>query len=102
METFMAPLTWDRHTPIPNPNSQSVELDTNPTQTFESDFGEGHSERTVITKAAYDLKPRFTGRIGAFAQLQALTGSAFKESKAGEPAKLGFAVVIGEPGMGKS
>jgi tetratricopeptide (TPR) repeat protein len=93
----MAPLTWDHHTPVPKTEPGS-ELDTNPTQTFEaSDFGEGEGERTTITSAAYDLKPRFTGRIGAIAQLQAVVGSAFKPDGA-----LGFAVIIGEPGMGKS
>jgi tetratricopeptide (TPR) repeat protein len=104
----MAPLTWDRHTPHPG----TREIDGNPdgterTPSFEpadldlSDlgdgFGEGEGERTVITAAApYDLKPRFTGRGGAVQQLEQLTDRAFATSE------LAFAVVVGEPGMGKS
>src|SRR5690606_22853737 len=45
---------------------------------------------------AYELRPRFTGRTGVIARLQELADRAFDDRE------LGFAVVIGEPGMGKS
>jgi tetratricopeptide (TPR) repeat protein len=94
----MAPLTWDRNTP-----SHGIEPDgTEPTPLFEtSDLGEGfgdsEGERTVIQSATpYDLRPKFTGRGGALAQLQAMVDKSFAEKQ------IAFAVVIGEPGMGKS
>ncbi|HEX5061741.1 MAG TPA: AAA family ATPase, partial [Kofleriaceae bacterium] len=60
-------------------------------------FGESEGERTVITAATpYDLRPKFTGRNAALAQLQTLTDKAFAEKQ------IAFAVVVGEPGMGKS
>ncbi len=94
----MAPLTWDHHTPIPKPDPTSAELDTNPTTTFEpADFGESEAERTVITTAKYDFKPKFTGRTASIKQLQDLVDRAFTPN-----GTLAFAVVIGEPGMGKS
>ncbi|NVB81368.1 MAG: tetratricopeptide repeat protein [Kofleriaceae bacterium] len=96
----MAPLTWDRHTPAPPPDS----IGTEPSPTFEpsdlglgDSFGEGEGERTVITAATpYDLRPKFTGRAAAIQQLQDLTDKAWKEKS------IAFAVVLGEPGMGKS
>ena len=100
--TVVAPLTWDHHTPVPKrsptePGSGS-ELDTKPTPVFEpGDFGEGEGERTVITTAAYELKPRFTGRAASIKLLADLVAKAF-----GKDGKLGFAVIVGEPGMGKS
>ena len=70
-------------------------MGTEPTPTFEAtDFGEGES--TMIVSAAYELRPRFTGRNAAIAKLQELTDKAFDDRE------LGFAVVVGEPGMGKS
>ncbi len=95
----MSPLTWDQHTPLPvgvDPLPDGVDgLGTEPTPTFEpSDFGEGES--TVVVSGAYDLRPRFTGRNQAMAKLQELTDKAFDDRQ------LGFAIVIGEPGMGKS
>ncbi len=103
----MAPLTWDRHTPHPgvSPGSPRDErLGTEPSPTFEPSelglgegFGEGEGERTVITAATpYDLRPKFTGRAAAIQQLQELTDKAWKEKT------IAFAVVLGEPGMGKS
>ncbi|MFT3699420.1 MAG: tetratricopeptide repeat protein [Kofleriaceae bacterium] len=61
------------------------------------DFGEGEGERTVITTASYDLKGKFTGRAGAIKQLQDVVAKAFAPN-----GTLGFAVIVGEPGMGKS
>ncbi|HSD89138.1 MAG TPA: tetratricopeptide repeat protein [Kofleriaceae bacterium] len=101
------PVTWDRHTPAPGSTGGSLNIHDNatePTPTFElselasgDGFGEGEGERTVITAAApYDLRPKFTGRAAAIEQLEQLIDSAWKEGR------LAFAVVVGEPGMGKS
>jgi tetratricopeptide (TPR) repeat protein len=98
---LMAPLTWD-HTPVPTKLPQSDEhepqIRTEPTPTFEAtDFGESESERTVITKSTpYDLRPKFMGRTAAIQQLQELGERSFDTSA------ISFAVVVGEPGMGKS
>ena len=68
----MSPLTWDRHTPLaptrlktPDPDFEAI--DTTQFEAVEPgmDFGEGEGERTVITTASYDLKPKFTGRAAA-------------------------------------
>ncbi len=98
----MPPLTWDRHTPSPGTH---VPEGTEPTPMFEptdladlgEGFGEGEGERTVITSVTpYDLRPKFTGRAEAIRVLEQLTTKAFKDKE------IGFAVVVGEPGMGKS
>ena len=95
---LMAPLTWDHHTPLPKAEPDSADLDTNPTSTFEpADFGENEIERTTITTASYDFKPKFTGRTASIKQLQDLIDKAFAPN-----GTLGFAVVVGEAGMGKS
>lgn len=99
------PLTWDRHTPTPPTRPKTSEPDDESnTMQFEAvetesgmDFGEGEGERTVITTASYDLKPKFTGRAGAIKQLQEVVAKAFAPN-----GTLGFAVIVGEPGMGKS
>ncbi|HEY5928636.1 MAG TPA: tetratricopeptide repeat protein [Kofleriaceae bacterium] len=100
----MAPLTWDRNTPSPglvDSDSDSFE-GTEPTPLFETSDLEGfgddnEGERTVIQAATpYDLRPKFTGRNAALAQLQQLTDKAFADKQ------IAFAAVIGEPGMGKS
>jgi tetratricopeptide (TPR) repeat protein len=106
-EELMAPLTWDRHTPSPSAAPKRAKtadpepdnLDTNQFEAVEPgmDFGEGEGERTVITTASYDLKPKFTGRAAAIKQLQDVVGKAFDSF-----GSLGFAVIVGEPGMGKS
>ena len=97
----MAPLTWDRHTPAPRAKTGDPDLDTLDTGQFETesgmDFGESEGERTQITTASYDFKPKFTGRAAAIKLLQDVVGRAFKQD-----GTLGFAVVVGEPGMGKS
>jgi tetratricopeptide (TPR) repeat protein len=103
---LMAPLTWDHHTPMPGGDpSETVEepgTRTEPTPTFDaSDFGEGdYAERTAITTAVYDFRPRFTGRTAAIKKLLELTDKAFDRGPG--MAELAFAVVVGEPGMGKS
>ncbi|HWO19228.1 MAG TPA: tetratricopeptide repeat protein [Kofleriaceae bacterium] len=87
------PLTWDPATPASYPLAQQEE--TARTPVFEPDVGD-LSERTIVMGGAYDLRPRFTGRTSAIARLQELTDRAFDDRE------LGFAAVIGEPGMGKS
>ncbi|HEY0253234.1 MAG TPA: tetratricopeptide repeat protein, partial [Kofleriaceae bacterium] len=105
-EALVAPLTWDRHTPTPPSRPKTAEPDPElDTMQFEAvevtdsgmDFGEGEGERTVITSASYDLKPKFTGRAAAIKQLQDVIAKAFAPT-----GTLGFAVIVGEPGMGKS
>jgi tetratricopeptide (TPR) repeat protein len=101
--TVMAPLTWDQNTPLPA-NTLDIEAPdgTERMPLIESSelgesFPESEGERTVITAATpYDLRPKFTGRDAALAQLQALIDKALTESQ------IAFAVVVGEPGMGKS
>src|SRR5262245_61197087 len=101
-EWMAMPLTWDRHTPAPG--SPLTDQGTEPSPTFEvselglgEGFGEGEAERTAITQAApYDLRPKFTGRAAAIEQLHELTDRAFEKKE------LAFAVVVAEPGMGKS
>ncbi len=100
----MAPMTYDRPTPIAGiPATEGTE----PTPTFDPSeitgdalgdetFGDGDGEQTMISSAAYELRPRFTGRSGAIARLQELLDTAYDQRQ------LGFAVVVGEPGMGKS
>lgn len=99
----MAPLTWDRHTPAAGAETLDQVLGgTEPTPTFEpadlgDGFGEGDGEQTVITTASpYDLKSKFTGRIASIRAVEELTDKAFEQRQ------IAFAVVIGEPGLGKS
>lgn len=93
--TAMSPVTWEGHTPLPPGHPGPDGTDRTP-QFEPADFGEGEGERTVVTNAAYELRPRFTGRTRAIAQLQELTDKAIDDRQ------VGFAVIIGEPGMGKS
>lgn len=91
----MSPLTWDQHTPLPvgiDPMPDSIGTE----QTPKFDDGDFEGESTMIVSAAYELKPRFTGRNAAIARLHQLTDKAFDDRE------LGFAIVVGEPGMGKS
>lgn len=96
----MAPLTWDRSTPAPGLDDTPEGTDRTPSfeaADLDDSFGDGENERTVIQSATpYDLRPKFTGRAGALQQLQTLVDKAFTEKH------IAFAVVIGEPGMGKS
>ena len=88
----MAPLTWDRPTPPPptTPFDEGAWTDEHESV----DFGEG--AETLITTATYDLRPKFTGRSAPMLQLQLLVDRAFAVGS------LAFAVVIADPGMGKS
>ena len=95
------PVTWNTNTPSPDSSGGPAGEGTEETPTFEmaelgDGFGEGEGERTVVVSAAYELRPRFTGRTRAIAQLQELADQAF------DSRHIGFAVVLGEPGMGKS
>jgi tetratricopeptide (TPR) repeat protein len=93
----VAPLTWDQNTPPPSGPYPAIELGTEQTPTFEpADFGEGEGERTLITSATYELRPKFTGRQASIAKLQELCDKAFDKRE------LAFCVITGEPGMGKS
>ena len=104
----MAPMTYDRPTPaagIPPLPTEGTPGGTEPTPTFDpqeltaeslDDDFEGEGEKTMITSAMYELRPRFTGRSTAIAKLHELMDRAF------EKRELGFAVIVGEPGMGKS
>jgi len=104
------PLTWDHSHPgraavsstqpssagssghIPISTPEVIE----PGQGFEPADFDAEGIRTIVTGSAYELRPRFTGRGKALTQLHALTCKAFDDRE------FGFAVVIGEPGMGKS
>jgi tetratricopeptide (TPR) repeat protein len=104
------PLTWDHSGPglvpasVREPSSAGssghIPISTpevvDPTQGFEPADFDAEGVRTILTAPAYELRPRFTGRDAAMAQLQELTARAFDQGESG------FAVVIGEPGMGKS
>ena len=99
----MSPVTWDSGaTPhvVPadgterTPSFSTAELAD--LADLGDGFGEGEGERTVVVSAAYELRPRFTGRTRAIAQLQELADRAFDDRQTG------FALVLGEPGMGKS
>src|ERR1700760_3548971 len=88
----MAPLTWDR--PTPPPPAAPFD-DASWTDDHEAvDFGEGAAP--LITTATYDLRPKFTGRSAPMQQLQQLVDRAFAVGS------LGVAVVVADPGMGKS
>jgi len=93
------PLTWDPATPVPpeSPTIAPAPEGTERTQLFDpADFVADLGERTLVMSGAYELRPRFTGRTGALARLLEVTDRAFDDRE------LGFAVVVGEPGMGKS
>jgi tetratricopeptide (TPR) repeat protein len=78
------------HIPVSTPEV------TDRSQPFEPADFDAEGVRTIVTSSAYELRPRFTGRAAAVVQLHELTRRAF------ESRELGFAVLIGEPGMGKS
>jgi predicted ATPase len=105
------PVTWDHSGQVIAPGSSSTSLQAAsssghiPVSTpevadlahgFEPADFDAEGVRTIAVAPAYELRPRFTGRSGALAQLHELT------SKAYDHRELGFAVVIGEPGMGKT
>jgi tetratricopeptide (TPR) repeat protein len=78
------------HIPVSTPEV------TDRSQPFEPADFDVEGVRTIVTAPAYELRPRFTGRARALEQLRDLAG------KACAGGELGFAVLIGEPGMGKS
>lgn len=105
------PLTWDHSRPGLAERSSSSQLPSagssghipistpevvDQAQSFEPAEFDAEGIRTIRTPPAYELRPRFIGRGPALAQLLELTGEALGARE------LGFAVVIGEPGMGKS
>src|SRR5215470_12466667 len=104
------PLTWDHSGPglvpasVREPSSAGssghIPISTpevvDPAQGFEPADFDAEGVRTILTTPAYELRPRFVGRDRALSRLVDLTTKAF------EGRELGFAVVIGEPGMGKS
>jgi tetratricopeptide (TPR) repeat protein len=104
------PLTWDSSGSV-NASSSNSQLQAasssghipistpevfDPSQTFEPADFDAEGVRTIAVSPAYELRPRFTGRVGALAQLHELTSRAFDHRE------LGFAVLIGDPGMGKT
>ena len=105
------PLTWDRSSPALTPGSSTGEFPAagsssghlpistpeviDQSQPFEPAEFDVEGLRTIVTSPVYELRPRFTGRDDALAQLHALTARAFDQRE------LGFAVVIGDPGMGR-
>ncbi|MBK9031984.1 MAG: tetratricopeptide repeat protein [Myxococcales bacterium] len=71
--------------------------ETGPTPEIDGDlFGDGEEELTQAIPAVYDLRSRFTGRKDALTALERLFTATIAERT------LGFAVVIGQPGIGKS
>jgi hypothetical protein len=101
---FAMPVTWE-NTPMPG-SVTSIDGGTEKTPTFEpADFGDvgtevadSEGERTAVSTSAYDMRAKLTGsaRGAAIAKLQELADTAFSRRE------IGFAVVVGEPGMGKS
>jgi tetratricopeptide (TPR) repeat protein len=105
------PLTVDYSSPAVAASSSSTQLPaasssghipvstpevTDRAQPFEPADFDVEGVRTIVTAPAYELRTRFTGRAKALEQLRDLAGRACGS------AELGFAVLIGEPGMGKS
>lgn len=74
---------------------------TEPVPTFDTgelfgDGGFGDGERTIVAALPFELKPRFTGRRTLVDRLSRQFETTLTTSE------LSFAVIIGEPGMGKS
>src|SRR5215470_4594775 len=104
------PLTWDHSGPGINPSglrepssagsSGHIPISqpevTDRSQPFEPADFDAEGVRTIVTSAAYELRPRFTGRARALSQLHEMARKAFEQRE------LGFALLLGEPGMGKS
>ena len=105
------PLTWDHSGSVIAPGSSSTQLPAasssghipvstpevfDPSQTFEPADFDAEGVRTIAVAPAYELRPRFTGRGQALDELHELTRRAFDDRE------LGFAVMIGDPGMGKT
>ncbi|HTJ43244.1 MAG TPA: tetratricopeptide repeat protein [Kofleriaceae bacterium] len=92
----MAPLVKDGI--ASSESSARLALATEPIELFDAGelFGDGEHEKTVVTAMPYELRPRFTGRRVAVEALK----TAFEKVLAERA--LSFAVLVGEPGMGKS
>jgi tetratricopeptide (TPR) repeat protein len=65
-------------------------------QGFEPADFDAEGVRTIAVASIYELRPRFVGRSDALTELHELTRKAYDDRD------LGFAVVIGEHGMGKT
>jgi tetratricopeptide (TPR) repeat protein len=103
------PLTWDHSSPAVSSSSSSqfpaasssghlpisTPEVTGGVQVFEPADFDTEGVRTVLTSPDYELRPRFTGRTRALGQLVELTRKAFDDRQ------LGFAVVVGDHGMGR-
>ena len=101
--TGRVPLTWDHRTPPPDATGleEPTATGTERTPSFDMaelvDFEEeSDGLQTVVTTSAYELRPRFTGRGGTMSKLAELVARAY------EKRELAFAIVVGEPGAGKS
>jgi tetratricopeptide (TPR) repeat protein len=105
------PLTWDHSGSVIVSSGSSTQLPAasssghipistpevfDPAQTFEPADFDAEGVRTIAVSPAYELRPRFTGRAEALGQLTDLVQRAY------DGGELAFAVVIGEPGMGKT
>jgi hypothetical protein len=104
------PLTWDHSGPgiaptglrEPSAASSSGHIPistpevTDRSQPFEPADFDAEGVRTIITSPTYELRPRFTGRAKQLDELFALTSRAFDQRDSG------FAVVVGDSGLGKS
>jgi tetratricopeptide (TPR) repeat protein len=104
------PLTWDLSGPgiaasssaqLPSAGSSGHMPVSTPevieqAQSFEPAEFDVEAARTILMAQAYELRPKFIGRAAALGSLHALTRKAFTDRE------LGFAVVIGDTGMGKS
>jgi tetratricopeptide (TPR) repeat protein len=64
-------------------------------QVFEPADFDTEGVRTILTSQDYELRPRFTGRSRPLGQLVELTRKAFDDRE------LGFAIVMGDQGMGR-
>ena len=97
--TAVAPLTWDSRTRLPSGHmDEPTAHGTERTPTFEpADFGEDDDGgQTAITTTAYNFRPKFTGRNATIQKLTDLVERSYNART------LGFALVTGEPGTGKS
>ncbi|MBP9088005.1 MAG: ATP-binding protein, partial [Kofleriaceae bacterium] len=83
-------------TPPPNASTSAVMRQTEATLGAGELFGDSEEERTVVVSAAYELRPRFTGRSAA---LRTLTE---RYTKSCELRQLAYCMVMGDSGMGKS
>jgi tetratricopeptide (TPR) repeat protein len=105
------PLTWDLSSPavttpgasglIPASSSSGhIPVSTpevfDSAQSFEPADFDAEGVRTIAVSSVYELRPRFVGRTHALTTLHKLTRAAFARKE------LGFAVVLGEHGMGKT